>query len=42
MGVGPVPMLVYASVTLLPNVGPLGNVEWYKDGMEDLPYVGRK
>lgn len=33
--------LVYATVTLIPKVGvAVSNVEWYKDGMEDLPYVG--
>lgn len=41
IGVGPMSTLVYATVTLIPKVGvAVGNVEWYKDGMEDLPYVG--
>lgn len=35
-------MIVYASVTLVPRVNALTNVEWYKGGMDDLPYISDK
>lgn len=33
---------VYAVVTLVPHVANLGRVEWYKDGVADVPYVGER